>query len=121
MKNILLIALLLGSVSLFAQNQKPKESGKFDIRFGVGVSILGTGDYVTLNIENELNYKINRYFTAATSLQFGRNSKNDSFGYFSTTSFVQGNLNLFISPFTNVNNNDVRIGSGFSVYNISEA
>ncbi len=42
-------------------------------------------------------------------------------GVFETASYLQGNLNLFISPFKNTRRNDSRVGTGVSFYNVSDA
>jgi hypothetical protein len=93
---------------------KPK---KFDIRFGIGISLLGTGDMTTINFENEINYKFSQYFSTSFSLNFGRSNS----GVFETSSYIQGNLNIFVSPFRNNKKNDFRVGSGFSIMNISDS
>ncbi len=125
-------------INTLAQEEPPRK--KFDIRFGAGWSLLGTGDLGAVNFENEFNFKFSRYFTASASFNYGRVS-NDRQSiatsyiivggkvYSSTTvnhwyhnaSFLQGNINLFISPFRNNRKNDLRIGAGISLYNIAEA
>jgi hypothetical protein len=107
--------ILLTLITLPATGQE--KGNKFNIRLGVGYSILGTGDIFTLNYENELNYDLNQYFATSVSMNFGR-SNHDAY---TTASFIQGNLNLFISPFKNYKRNDFRIGTGLTFYNISEA
>ena len=112
-KNTILLVLLtfLATGITYAQ-----ESPKFDFRVGIGYSMLGTGDINTLNFENELNYKISNYFSSSVSLNFGVNS-NPSFY---SASFLQGNINGFISPFKNNQTNDLRIGMGLTSYRISD-
>ncbi len=68
-------------------------------------------------IENELNYFINNFFSTSISAGYGRSNS----GVFETSSFVQGNLNIYISPFKNSKKNDFRIGTGMSYMNISDA
>jgi hypothetical protein len=100
-------------MSVNAQNVEPK----FDIRFGVGTSLLGSGDMRTVMFENELNYFINNFFSTSISAGYGRSNS----GVFETSSFVQGNLNIYISPFKNSKKNDFRIGTGMSYMNISDS
>ncbi len=120
-KQFFLFLLLFSGVSLCTQAQNGENHHKFDMRFGVGVSLLGTGDYVALNFSNELNYRLSRYFTAAVSVQYGRSGGQEkSRGGFSSSSFVGGNVNLFLSPFTNIQKNDFRLGGGFSYYGVSD-
>ena len=113
MKTLIFLILLLFTIPLFAQ----EENRNFDIRFGVGRTILGSGDMITLTFENELNYKINPYFTTALSVNYGRSN----YGVFETASYVQGNLNLYLSPFKNTNRNDFRVGTGLSLFHVSDA
>jgi len=113
MKKYIIIILFVIATQLNAQdNQK-----KFDIKFGVGISLLGTGDMTTINFENELNYKISQYFSTSFTLNYGRSNS----GVYETSSYFQGNLNIFISPFKNSRKNDFRIGTGFSIMNISDS
>lgn len=91
--------------------------GKIDFRAGGGISLLGTGDMLTFVFENELNYKLTRFFTSSLSLDLGRS--ND--GVFETASFTQGNINLFFSPFSNERAIDFRLGTGLTFYNVSDA
>jgi hypothetical protein len=40
-------------------------------------------------------------------------------GIFRTVSYFQGDLGIYISPFSNIKRNDFRIGTGLSLMNIS--
>ena len=116
MKKLFTITLLLVSVTLFSQTKQNNIFSKFDFRTGTGISFLGSGDYMCFNLENELNYKINNYFSTSVSLDMGKNFT----GSYSSAMFIEGSLNLFISPFKNNGLNDFRVGSGISVFNISD-
>ena len=111
-KVILSLVLLLFCLNIGAQNN-PK---KIDLRFGMGASLLGTGDVTVGMYEAELNRKFSSYFAVGTSLAFGRSSS----GEYNHASFEQGNINFFISPFRNNRRNDFRIGTGMSYYDVSE-
>ncbi len=115
MKTKLIISLLVifFSAQLFGQ----ENVRKVDVRLGAGLSLLGTGDMRTFNYENELNIKLNKYFSSSISINLGRSNR----GVFETSSFTQGNLNIFISPFKNTGRLDFRIGTGLTYYNISDA
>lgn len=89
---------------------------KFDVKFGVGTSFLGSGDMTTINFENELNYKFSQYFSTSFTLNYGKSIS----GVYETSSYIQENLNIFISPFKNSRKNDFRVGTGFSIMNISD-
>lgn len=112
MRTYLLFILLICSTKLYAQ----EDSTRWGFRFGAGPAILGSGDMWALNFENELGYKLNRHISSALSLQFGRSNS----GVWETTSFTQGNLNAFYSPFGNNRKNDLRIGGGTSYYGITD-
>jgi hypothetical protein len=112
-KILMLLALLILVFHLKGQEKQ----NKIDIRIGSGISLLGTGDMTTLNIENEVNYKYSRLLSNSVSLQYGRSNS----GVWKTASFIQGNLNIFISPFKNDRKNDFRIGTGLGCYTISDA
>lgn len=117
MKKYIVIILFVMASQLNAQDIQKKNDAKFDVKFGVGVSLLGNGDMTTLNFENEINFKISQYFSTSFTLNYGRSNS----GIFETSSYVQGNLNVFISPFKNNLKNDFKVGTGFSLMNISDS
>jgi len=109
--------LIIISVIFFSLQAVGQDSfNKFDIRVGVGTSLLGSGDLIAFNYENELNLKLNQYFTSSVSINLGRSSS----GVYANASFVQGNLNAFFSPFKNNKRFDFRIGTGLTYYSISD-
>ncbi len=112
MKYSLFFFLFLFSLPLFAQ----EGSKDFDFRFGAGRSVLGTGDMRCFIFENEINYRLNAYFTPALAVGYGRSNS----GVHATASYLQGNFNIFFSPFKNTGKNDFRIGAGLSVVNMSD-
>jgi len=112
-KIILLILVISISIQTFGQ----ENPNKLDLRLGTGISLLGSGDMITFNYENEMNLKLNNYFTSAVSLNLGRSN----YGVSETASFVQGNINLLYSPFKNNKRFDFRIGTGLTYYNVSDA
>ena len=113
MKLLITLTFIMLSLTAFSQ----QTSSRFDLRFGVGASVLGTGDMRTLMLENELNYFISNSFASSVSLGYGKSNN----GVFETASFVQGNLNIYFSPFKNNKRNDFRIGTGLTYYNVSDA
>lgn len=115
MKNNIIICLLAIFFSIEAVGQV--NARRVDVRLGAGHSLLGTGDMRTFNYENELNIKLNNYFTSSVSINLGRSN----YGDFETASFTQGNLNFFISPFKNTRRFDFRVGTGVTYYNITDA
>lgn len=102
-------------ISSFAQDLDSRPP-RFDLRFGAGGSILGTGDHRPTMFETEINYKLNSYLSSSASFAYG-SEKNTSFG---GASFTQGNLNGFVSPLRNNRKSDFRIGGGLSLYSISD-
>ena len=115
MKSKILPVLLL--ICFTQQISAQEKQDKYDLRFGVGLSLLGTGDMRTINFENEFNNKFNPHFSNSISLNFGRSN----WGVGETASFIQGNLNIYWSPFKNNKRNDFRLGTGVSFFNISDA
>lgn len=111
-KTILSLFLLVFCLNIGAQNN-PK---RIDLRFGLGASLIGSGDLIAKMYEVELNRKFSSYFATGVSLAFGRNSS----GEYNHASFEQSNLNFFISPFRNNRRNDFRIGAGLSYLDISD-
>ena len=113
MKRLIFILLVCPIVFISAQ----KGSNCIDIRIGAGGSFLSSGDMFSLSVENELNYKLNHFLAASTSLNFGKSD----YGVFKSASFYQGNINIFLSPFKNTKQNDFRIGTGVSYWDVSNA
>jgi len=112
-KKLLIVFFLIGSFQLSAQLSEKK----FDLRIGAGATLLGSGDMITFSFENELNYRMNPYFTSALSFAFGKSNT----GVWETASYLQGNLSMFLSPFKNNRYNDFRLGLGISVNNVTDA
>ena len=113
MKNLTLIVIaVLISIAGNAQDVK----SRMDLRFGIGTSLLGTGDMWTIMFENEVNMKLNNYFTLGGGLGYAKSD----YGVSEQASFVQLNANIYISPFKNSKRNDFRIGTGPSWYSVSD-
>jgi hypothetical protein len=114
MKNLVLtVALLLVG---FATKAQEIGSNKTDLRLGVGMSLLGTGDMRAVMVENEANFQLGRYFTFAGGLGYAKSNQ----GVRRQASFFQLNANIFLSPFTNLRKNDFRLGGGLSWYSVSD-
>lgn len=107
----LTIAILTGIIG-----NAQETASKLDLRFGIGTSLLGTGDMRTLMFENELNLNLNKYFALEGGLGYAKS--ND--GIFEQSSFIQLNANIYISPFKNNRKNDLRLGTGLSWYAVSD-
>jgi len=112
MKQICIALLISLATMVNGQSIEPT----FDFRFGIGTTKLGTGDMLTVMLENELNYFVNNFFSTSISIGYGRSN----FGVFESTSFTQGNINIYISPFRNNKKNDFRVGTGISYMNTSD-
>lgn len=111
MRKLLTIIILLTTFTLSAQ----ENTHKYDLRIGVGTSLLGTGDMLTLNFENELNKKLTSYYSSSLSLNYGRSYWQNQ----KRASYFQGNFNFYVSPFKNTRTNNFRIGTGLSYINLS--
>ena len=108
-KTILFAIALFITLNMNAQ----ENTHKFDFKIGTGLGFMGSGDLTALCFENELNYKLNNYFSTSISLGIGRSIEfiedhND---------YLQGSLNLFISPFRNDKRNNFKIGLGYTRIN----
>lgn len=114
MKTNLIVTFVL--ILFVLQVSGQEMMNKFDLRLGAGISLLGSGDMLTFNYENELNYQLNQYFTGALSVNLGRSN----LGVGQSASFTQGNLNIFISPFKNSKQIDFRLGTGITYYHVSD-
>jgi len=99
------------------ETSKQQATDRLDFRIGAGASLLGSGDFLVFNYENELNFKYNKYFTSSLSLNLGQSAVSSAF---EKASFVQGNLNVFVSPFKNTGRFDFRVGTGITFYSLSE-
>jgi hypothetical protein len=79
------------------------------------------GDVKPICFENELNYKISSYFSAAVSIGIGRSNADGRDGFSSNSDYLQGSINAFISPFRNNRRNDFKIGAGFTLFDESHS
>jgi hypothetical protein len=112
MKKIVTLLFCLGLISgLAAQDRNPF----FDVKFGAGLGLMGSGDMYTLSFENELNCKINNFLSGALSLGYGKGER----GVHDHTAYLMGSANLFLSPFRNNRRNNLKIGGGASVFSHS--
>jgi len=113
MKNVIIFFLLLISIATNAQTTK----SKIDYRFGIGSSFLKSGDMRGVIFENEINYAMNNFIAAGLSIGYGKSY----IGVYKLASFIEGNANVYFSPFKNKNRNDFRLGTGFSYCTVSDA
>jgi len=113
MKKVIIFFLLMISIVTNAQTGK----SKFDCRFGLGSSFLGSGDMRGVMFENEINYAANNFFTAGLSIGYGKSDE----GVYVLASFIEGNANVYFSPFKNNKRNDFRLGTGFSYFTVSDS
>lgn len=111
------IILLLLSALVFTGAFSQEKPVPVDFRWGVGSSLLGTGDMVTMMFQNEINYRLNPYLAAGFELDYGRSN----LGVHEMVSFVGSQLNLFASPFKNTRRLDFRVGVGLSHYRVADA
>ncbi len=112
-KTIILIITAALIISLNAQ----EKVHKFDFKIGSGLGFMGSGDLTALCFENELNYKLNNYFSTSLSLGIGRSKEYKE----RHNDYLQGSLNLFISPFRNDKKNNFKIGLGYTRINVTVA
>jgi hypothetical protein len=113
MKKIIFILTVSLSLALFSQ----ENASKIDLRLGMGSSLVGSGDMITTAYENELNYRINSHFAISPSVGFAKSN----YGVDDIAHYIQGNLNMFYSPFRNTKSMDFRIGLGASFLEYSSS
>ncbi|MCB0654865.1 MAG: hypothetical protein KDC57_01950 [Saprospiraceae bacterium] len=108
LNTFLFILLLLSSTS----SQIPLS--RWDLRIGAGASFPGIRSITPVLLENEVNYTLNDLLTTSLGIDvaWGKNQNHESLSY------LQGNLNLFVSPFKNYYRSDLRFGSGLSYWNL---
>ncbi len=108
-KLLLIVIAMIVTMTCFAQEQP----SRIDFKAGAGVGFMGSGDVLTLSFDNELDYKLNAYITAAAAVGIGRSfeTKDDKNDY------LQGSLTMFVSPFRNDRKNNFRIGLGYTFIN----
>lgn len=113
MKKLCILPLFIFLLTtIYAQ----QDSTKTNYKLGIGSSFTGDGDMISLSFENELSYRINRYFTGSVSAVYGKSNT----GAYISSSYLQGNVNVFLSPFKNIKRNDFKIGGGVSFMNRTE-
>lgn len=105
------IVIILSTVILNMTAQERTQ--KFDFKIGSGLGFMGSGDLTALCFENELNYKLNNYFSTSISLGIGRSVEFKD----NHNDYLQGSLNLFISPFRNDKRNNFKLGLGYTRIN----
>ncbi|VBB47154.1 hypothetical protein TRIP_D420073 [uncultured Paludibacter sp.] len=110
-KPILIVLTLFFLIQLSAQDY----SNKFDYKLGAGLGFMGNGDLTTVTFENEVTYKLNKYFSSAISFEIGRSIKN----MVANNDYLERGINVFISPFKNNRRNNFKIGGGYSYINTS--
>ena len=121
---LILVIALISTINLLAQQDstvspivKKDYSNKFDLKIGSGFGFMGFGDVVVVCFENEFNYKINKYLTAAISFGFGRSIGNGSGEWKVHNDYLSGSINAFVSPFRNNRRNNFRVGGGYTYIN----
>ncbi len=112
------ICITILCLQLFVIHIQGQEvTSKFRYELGVGLSLLGSGDHTVYNIENEIDYSLNNYLELSVSLNYGR-AQTSRFVF--SSSFVQGNINLSVIPFTNLKKYALKFGVGASMVSINE-
>lgn len=115
MKKCFLLSFLLfcSLSSIYAQ-----ESDRIaDLRVGLGLSLLGSGDLWAHSLDVEFNQTFSPLLAYSVGLATGRSNN----GVFETASYFQSNANIYFSPFKNNRRNDFRIGTGLSYNWVSDA
>jgi hypothetical protein len=116
MKTKCLFFTFLLILSLSANSQDIKKKIRYNYSINSGYLFLGSGDQSTINIENEFNFE----FLKVLSSSFGANLGSGNYGLYHNSSYVQGNFNIFVSPFGNIKKNRFKIGYGISLMKVTD-
>ena len=111
MKNKYFFVLVFLTSTLLAQKNK----ASFYFNFGAG--ILKSSKVAAPSFENEISVKMSKYFSSGLVVAYGRGNN----GTYKTSSFFQGNMNLYFVPFGNYRKNNLKLGTGISIINITNA
>ncbi len=114
MKKLLIILLIFSSIHLFSQ-EKVK---KFNYQFGFGLNHFNDEENLCISFENEINYKLNKYFSNSISVSYGKDILKEKGLH--VTSYLQGSINIYFSPLKNNKKNDFKIGTGYTYINYNE-
>ena len=115
MKKLLLILFIFSSIQLFSQ----EKAQKLDFKFGTGITLFIEDENLCLSFENEINYKLNKYFSNSLSVNYGKNINNINNSYI--LSYLSGSINMFFSPFKNNKINELKIGTGYTFIKYDES
>ena len=115
---IFTVIVIMSSLNILAQEY----SNKFDFKTGTGLAFIGYGDGIIYSFENELNYKINNYFSTAVSIGLGRggNIVEEAFESGSQGDYFLGSISVFFSPFKNNKRHNFKLGGGYSFFNFTQ-
>ena len=118
---IFALIIIVSSLNISAQEY----SNKFDFKIGTGLAFLGHGDVTIYSFENELNYKINNYFSTAISIGLGRGGSGtmdaEVFEWGSQDNYFLGSISVFVSPFKNNKRHNLKLGGGYSFFHQAHA
>ena len=116
---IFTVIVIMSSLNISAQEY----SNKFDFKTGTGLAFLGSGDVTIYSFENELNYKINNYFSTAVSIGLGRGGHIDEYAieWGSQDDYFLGSISVFVSPFKNNKRHNFKLGGGYSFFHQAHA
>jgi hypothetical protein len=96
-----------------AQSVKPST---LDVKGGLGVSFLGSGDVLVGKLEGELTKKWNRFLSNSVALNFGYGDDNWYSDYpWQRTFTTHLDGNVFLSPFGNHHRYNLKLGTGLSL------
>ena len=111
------IGLIIIAILLVLSVSSQDNISKLDFKVGAGVAFMGLGDSEVISFENEFNYKINNYITTSISMGIGRSIDNK----INHNDYIQGSLNMFISPFRNDKKNNFKLGAGYTLISETRA
>lgn len=102
-------------INLISQDKNFKS--KYE--FGIGVSLMGTGDITTISLINEFDHSISKRTELSMSLGFGKGIPRSDYLPLFSSSLFQLNFNGFLLPVL-VGSYKLKVGTGVSLFNLNQ-
>jgi hypothetical protein len=107
MEKLIIILLFLSSYA-FGQ----EKLSTTDLKLGVGVANLGTGDYQMNRFESEFTKKFTKWLSSSVAVNVGIGYSD--YVLLRQVNALSADLNVFVSPFGNQRKHNFKIGTGFT-------
>lgn len=102
--------------NLFSQDNYYKS--KYEL--GFGLSLLGTGDITSVSIMNEIDHRVGKMLELSMAIGFGKGIPRYNFLPVFALSTFHINANAYFIPFQIKNIYKLKLGGGYSLFNLNE-